>query len=340
MAPDVFVEFFGDAFSQAEDEAPQVVQFSVGGQSYALPVHRVQEVVAWPEHITPVPRAPSWLAGLMTLRREPVPVVWLARLFALESLQQPACVLVLQAGGRRFGLGVDQVHDVHTLPTDTLEPPPASLQQASDTREIVAVCRMEGERLVSLLDLRRLLQRIALDETTAWAEPTASNPDNASEPTASEEEGRSFLFFRLDTELFGVAIDYVQEIVEPPEVYTTVPQAPPAVVGVVNLRGGVLPVVDLRRQLGLPEAERTPQQRIVVLTAAEQPTGFIVDAVTEVCEVPADALQPAAHPTQQDNPLMDQVIHLADQGQIVQLLDPERLLAQVRVSTHVPETVV
>ncbi|SHK12997.1 Chemotaxis signal transduction protein [Rhodothermus profundi] len=334
MGPDTLKELFGEALAQAEEEEPQVVQFVVGGQRYALPVHWVQEVVAWPEHITPIPQAPTWLAGLMTLRRETIPVVLLARLFELECADQPACVLVLQAGGRRLGLGVDQVHEVRSLPPDALEQPPASLQQESTYEEIVAVCRVEGERLLSLLDLRRLLRRIALDEAAAWGYDAVSEEEKAASPEEAETEGQSFLFFRLGTEVFGVSIDYVQEIVEPPETYTVVPQAPPAIVGVVNLRGGVLPVVDLRQQLGFPVTERTPQQRIVVLLADEQPTGFIVDAVIEVCEVPESALQPAARPAEAASPLRDQVIHLADRGQIVQLLQPEQLLAQVRIPAH------
>lgn len=336
MGPDTLKELFGETLAQAEEEEPQVVQFVVGGQRYALPVHWVQEVVAWPEHITPIPQAPAWLAGLMTLRRETIPVVLLARLFELECADQPTCVLVLQAGGRRLGLGVDQVHEVRSLLPEALEQPPASLQQ----KEIAAVCRVEGQRLLSLLDLRRLLQRIALDETGAWERETAPEREKAALSEEIEAEGQSFLFFRLGTEVFGVAIDYVQEIVEPPEAYTAVPQAPPAIVGVVNLRGGVLPVVDLRHQLGFPVAERTPQQRIVVLIADGQPTGFIVDAVIEVGEVPESALQPAARPPEAASPLRDQVIHLPDRDQIVQLLDPERLLAQVRIPAHPLETAV
>ncbi len=339
MMPDELKEPFSAA-SSPEEETPQVVQFVVGGQRYALPVHWVQEVVAWPPHITPIPQAPSWLAGLMTLRRETVPVVLLARLFELEGTDQPACVLVVQAGQRRLGLGVDQVQEVHSLPTDTLEQPPAALQKETPYQEIAAVCRIDGERLLGLLDLRRLLQRIALDEAVAWGDNTTHGAEKNEALVEEEEtEARSFLFFRLGTEVFGVPIDYVQEIVEPPETYTAVPQAPPAIVGVVNLRGGVLPVVDLRRQLGLPVAEASPQQRIVVLTAEGQPTGFVVDAVTEVCEVPESALQPATRPREIDSPLMDQVIHLPDQGQIVQLLHPERLLAQVRVHAHPVEAV-
>jgi purine-binding chemotaxis protein CheW len=76
---------------------------------------------------------------------------------------------------------------------------------------------------------------------------------------------------------------------------TKVPKAAAAVEGVINLRGAVLPVIDLRRRLGLAPVERSDRQRIVVLVIDNVRTGFIVDSVAEVLKVPKSAIEPAPH---------------------------------------------
>jgi len=70
-----------------------------------------------------------------------------------------------------------------------------------------------------------------------------------------------------------------------PEELTHIPRAPAFVEGVINLRGAVLPVIDLRRRLGLATAERSDRQRVMVFLIEGMRTGFIVDSVAEVLKI-------------------------------------------------------
>ena len=78
-----------------------------------------------------------------------------------------------------------------------------------------------------------------------------------------------------------------------PEQLIRVPKAPSFVEGVINLRGTVLPVIDLRLRLGLKQVERTDRQRIMVFLISDVRTGFIVDQVAEVLKIPKAAIEPA-----------------------------------------------
>lgn len=96
---------------------------------------------------------------------------------------------------------------------------------------------------------------------------------------------------RLDRERYGVSIDHVHEIIRMQEV-TRIPRAPTFVEGVINLRGQVIPVIDLRKRFGLPAAERNGAARIVVVEMNGNRVGVVVDAVLEVMRIPDSAVVP------------------------------------------------
>ena len=97
--------------------------------------------------------------------------------------------------------------------------------------------------------------------------------------------------FNLGSEEFGVDIGMVQEIVRMPEI-TRVPRTPDFVEGVVNLRGKIIPVVDLRKRFRLPVTETTKSTRIIIVTMNGRTVGMIVDGVSEVRRISADAVEP------------------------------------------------
>jgi purine-binding chemotaxis protein CheW len=132
----------------------------------------------------------------------------------------------------------------------------------------------------------------------------------------------------LDKEEFGVPIASVQEIVRVPEQLIRVPRAPSFVEGVINLRGTVLPVIDLRLRLGLNQIERTDRQRIMVFLISNVRTGFIVDQVAEVLKIPKTAIETAPQLSREQSRLLSRMANLEKQKRMVQLLDPPYLMEQ------------
>lgn len=113
-----------------------------------------------------------------------------------------------------------------------------------------------------------------------------------SENESQEKDLRQFVSFIVGGEEFGVNILTVQEIIRPVEI-TRVPHAPDFVEGVINLRGRILPVIDLRTRFGFPERNRDDDMRIIVVEIGAQTVGFMTDAVQEVLRVDVTAIEPA-----------------------------------------------
>jgi purine-binding chemotaxis protein CheW len=98
---------------------------------------------------------------------------------------------------------------------------------------------------------------------------------------AGEDPVLQWVTFRLENETYGINVMQVQEVLRYTEI-APVPGAPPYVLGIINLRGNVVTVIDTRLRFGLPSAETTDQTRIVIIEAENQVVGMLVDAVAEV----------------------------------------------------------
>lgn len=98
--------------------------------------------------------------------------------------------------------------------------------------------------------------------------------------------------FDVADEEFAVDILAVREI-NRMMTLTRVPQSPPEVEGVINLRGKIIPVLDLRRRFGMPAGERTERSRIIVVEVTGRVLGFIVDGVHEVLRISSAIVEPA-----------------------------------------------
>lgn len=97
------------------------------------------------------------------------------------------------------------------------------------------------------------------------------------------------IVFKLGEEEYGIEVDKVQTI-ERMLPITRVPKTYSFVKGVINLRGVVIPVIDLRGRFGLPEAEFTDQSRIIIVVANEMEVGFIVDSANDVIDLNSDTI--------------------------------------------------
>jgi len=131
--------------------------------------------------------------------------------------------------------------------------------------------------------------------------------------------------FRVGQQSYALPIAAVREIVRPPEI-TAVPQAPEHVAGVMNLRGRILPVVDLRKRFGQPVAGSS-KNRVLVIEMDGKLIGLLVDAASEVLKISPEAMEPSPRLFGENNERYVTGIarHL---GRLVILLDPDKLLPE------------
>jgi purine-binding chemotaxis protein CheW len=100
-----------------------------------------------------------------------------------------------------------------------------------------------------------------------------------------------FVGFRLDNEDYAIAITKIQEIILMKPI-TRIPQVPDFIEGLINLRGSVIPIVNLRKRFGLPAHDVDDETRTIVVNIHEKTVGCVVDAVTKVMRINRDQIQP------------------------------------------------
>ena len=127
-----------------------------------------------------------------------------------------------------------------------------------------------------------------------------------------ENIDRMYLFFHVQKEGYGIQIGHVIEIVGMQRI-VDVPDVPHYVKGVINLRGQVIPVIDVRARFKMPEAEYDDRTVIIVVEHKGVKTGFIVDGVSEVLELSENEISPPPQSAQQRNSMITGVGHKNEQ---------------------------
>ena len=115
---------------------------------------------------------------------------------------------------------------------------------------------------------------------------------NAEEKIQGDSGEMQLVSFFVGQEEFGADILIVEEIIRPMPI-TRVPNAPHFVEGVINLRGRVIPIIDLRKRLNSGSLENTRKTRFIVVDVDGKITGFIVDSVSQVLRIPEHTIEPA-----------------------------------------------
>jgi len=141
---------------------------------------------------------------------------------------------------------------------------------------------------------------------------------------------KQLVVFDLASELYGVDIGVVREIIRMQKL-TRVPESAAYFEGVINLRGKIIPVIDLRKRLGQPISEQDNDTLIVVVDVNEHDIGVIVDAVAEVLRISADSIEPTTSViTTSDSQYLLGIAKLEDK--LIILLDLEQALSDTQMS--------
>jgi purine-binding chemotaxis protein CheW len=322
----------GEADEDDNSDELQLVSFEVAGQEYAMAIEEVQEIVQIPEEVIHVPHSASHVMGVMTLRNRLLPLVNLRRMFDLPRRDDDdhSRIVVVSLGNSSVGIVMDSVNEVLRVAKSDVDAMPELLARDADLADISEICRLDGgKRLVSIISAGNLFRHSAVKEALSTVASIEEDNRRENDPDFDEEtsdDDEQVVVFRLDREEFGVPIDSVQEIVRVPDELTRVPKAPPFVEGVINLRGAVLPVIDLRRRLGMSAVERSDRQRVMVFLIAGLRTGFIVDSVAEVLMIHKSAIEPAPRLSGEQAKLLARMANLEKQKRMIQLIDPSHLI--------------
>ena len=272
-------------------EGPAFLLFESRGALWGVEARVVREVLLLPE-IAPLDGAPRRV-GVLDVRGRIVPVVdpgELAGAPRRRFLTSDSVVVIESPGGNGDCLGiiVESVRDVRPLQLDS--------DHKMTSEAVTGLARVDGE-IARLLDVPLLMQFAARETSSVQNAPArAFCPDaspferavfqeraRALRAGATEEEGASaptLVALRLGGEVFGLDLEWVREFASRPTV-TPVPCAPPDVLGLVNLRGEVVTLLDLRFALGLP-VEGDAGAHIAFIECEGVHLGIAVEAVLDV----------------------------------------------------------
>lgn len=166
---------------QAAVPQVQLVTFRVGGEEFGLDVFSVHEILRY-QGVTPVPRAPAFVEGVLDVRGSVIPVVDLRRRFEVREFawDDDTRIVLVEYSGERLGLVVDSVTEVLRAPETSISPPPAYIRGLA-AEFVRGIVRLE-QRLVILIDLERILsseERIALEGAELVSAPEEGAAEGA-----------------------------------------------------------------------------------------------------------------------------------------------------------------
>ncbi len=319
-------------------DSEQLVTFHIGHEEFAINIMQVKEIIRVTE-ITPLPKSPKHTVGVISLRNQLLPIMDLRILFDQKTILQEfgpdisqdkldaQRIVVVDLGGTLTGILVDSVSQVLTLEKNLIVPPPAIIQ-ANNRNKLRSVGKLEnGKRLLMLLDTEKLVSdsdKKKIEDAIGVQE----EKEIMSNDMIQNSDELQLVCFKVDNEEYAINIMKVQEIIRINEI-TAVPKTKDYMKGIINLRGTVVPVVDMRSRFNLTKLEQIEQARIVVANIEGKTTGLIVDSVTEVLRLSRTQIEatPSAVTSNVDGRFFEGIGKLNNGKRIIVLISVDALLS-------------
>ena len=305
----------------------QLVSFLLDKEEYAIGIMKVKEIIRVPQ-IVKVPNCEAYIEGVVSIRNNLLPIINLRTYFGMGhmDINDHTRILVVDMGNFTAGIMVDKISEVLRVPMNIIQPPPKFATQSGEQLKGVAKLN-SGKRMIMILEPSKLISN---DEINTISGVKGSHEQDVDERSIARQllEEEQLVTFKIDMEEYGVKIANVQEINRMTEV-TKLPRAPYYIEGIVNLRGNVIPALDLRRLFKLSEKQVTDATRIIIVDFNGKRTGIIVDSVSEVLrfektfiEAPPDILSSGI-----DSDYVEGVGKLDNGKRMILILDISKVLS-------------
>lgn len=247
-----------------------------------------------------------------------------------QHISEDQRAMVVECGDLTIGYLVDWVDEVLRIPTSVIDTTPA--MATSERKELKAVAKLnQGERLIMIMDESALVThettQLLTDMQDGGDSYAAKGQESARERSQESLDEEQLVTFSVGEEEYGVRIMQVQEINRLSAV-THVPRAPYFIDGMTNLRGNVIPVINVRRLFNLEDKDADDRTRVIIVDINGHKTGLRVDAVNEVLRLPKQDIDPTPGIVTDDDSgqLMQGVCKLQGGKRMVMLLDVDEIL--------------
>jgi purine-binding chemotaxis protein CheW len=271
-------------------EVRRFLTFQSAGQAYALPADEVAEIILLPP-VTRLPQSPAALLGMANFRGVAVAVASLRALLGQATAPTQARAILL-GGAAPVALSIDHVAALVSIPAGRVETNHTDLA-AHPGEHLRGAFQPEGGEVTKILDIQHLLTQ-AFAAVKATPRHTTARTGTRAAPAESTQTEQLLVSFEIAGQDFALPMHEVQEIIPLPPVIAQVPRAETLLLGMVNFRDRLLPVLSLRGLLGFPVPQiHSAQAKIIVTSIAGQPVGLVADRACATIEPTPGSIQPA-----------------------------------------------
>ncbi|MEZ0536411.1 chemotaxis protein CheW [Caldicellulosiruptoraceae bacterium PP1] len=263
-----------------KDKNNMIVSFKLGQQTIGISINNVKEIIRVPE-ITPVPLTVSYFAGLINLRGDIIPVIDLKEKYKIDSIgaTEDRRIIVIEENMKKFGIIVDKVLDITEYDEEDIDK-----KKIGSYEEIEAIIKQESKhRIVVLIDIAKVVSENIILFNYSNKKESKTQHSKELKNNISESESR-FILFEICEQNYALEIEKIKEIMRYTEL-SEIPDNENNIDGVINLRGEVIPIINLSKIIGLQNIPITDATRIIILMESDYKVGFIVDKVNAVLSV-------------------------------------------------------
>ncbi len=246
-----------------------------------------------------------------------------------NQIKEDQRILVADISGNSVGIMVDRMQQVIRIPDSIIDPPPGIIHGDKEDNLQGIVKLDDGKRLILLLDEKKLFNEKLMNQLKEVGHTNTEQDKEAvthGGETLQQDEVQ-LVTFKLGKEEFGLHIEDVREINRLSGV-TAVPNAPSFVEGIMNLRGNVIPAIDLRKRFNLETVKHNESTRVIIVDISDKTTGLIVDAVSDVIRISRKSIEapPEIIGSKVETEFVDGIGNLVKQGRFIIILNVNKIL--------------
>lgn len=317
--------------SETGSLAGEYIAFIIQDEEYAVKTSQTRGVVNTPI-IRRVPKAPSFIAGLVNIRGRIVPLLSAMERFGLSGNAEGARkkLVLIQLGSCLYGLMVDRTLSIIHLSEEIIEP--MNPLMAKKEAPFLAGIAKVGERLIYLLNMDAFIS-VGLDidreERKAYEGFAARLSELSRQPKV--EESHRFVSLLIADEEYGVDISRLNKVI-PLEGMEKAGGVPGYIAGVVKVEEGIFPVTDLQRRFDLAPFPYEKGSRVAMVDAGNYSYGIIANSATEVLDIRDGEIKDITAFTYADDSGHIRGVGVLEEGKrLVMLLDETRVLEDKEV---------
>ncbi|ACM61308.1 purine-binding chemotaxis protein CheW [Caldicellulosiruptor bescii] len=264
-----------------------VIVFQIGKQNFAFSLDNVKEIIKVPS-ITPVPLTKSHVAGLINLRGDVIPVLNLREKYRIESYikSEDARIIIIEKNNVKIGMLVDKVLNISSIDQSQVNE-----CKVTTLEEVKAVIKQkEEDKLITFIDTDKILEENL--ELSVFQkiniESSISETDETEQKVLKQER---YILVQIDGQNYALNIANIQEIIRFSD-FSTVPSESDDVLGIINLRNEIIPIINIQKLLKAESKEIDDETKIIIAYNSGFKFGFIVDKILSVISVNEYEIKP------------------------------------------------